>query len=68
MVNHSKSINGESEMFALSQSLGRTTEKDIADRMGGLQCMACMFAMVWDMFGPLLEGMICDEEGGSLLC
>ncbi len=55
-------------MFALSQSLGRTTEKDIADRMGGLQCMACMFAMVWDMFGPLLEGMICDEEGGSFLC
>ena len=55
-------------MFALSQSLGRTTKKDIADRMGGLQCMACMFAMVWDTFGPLLVGMIGDEEGGSFLC
>ena len=55
-------------MFALSQSLGRTTENNVADRLGGLQWMACRFAMVWDMFGSLLVGMSVDEEGGSFLC
>ena len=55
-------------MFALSQSLGRTTENNVADRLGGLQWMACRFAIVWDMFGSLLVGMSVDEKGGSFLC
>jgi hypothetical protein len=34
VVNHSKSINGESEVFAWSQSLGRTTKDNGFDELG----------------------------------
>ena len=58
MVNHSKSINGESEVFALSQSLGRTTKDNGFDELGdtameGVQVCSSVGGHGWgELIGP----------------